>query len=169
MKNIHKINQHTYITSDSEIKEGDWVYSIWDKKIKRAIKDIKDALFLKKIILTTDQDLIFACQEHPKNCKGIHLSEETLKERALKEEPKQETLEEVAERFANECNSYDAKLIADGVEFGAKWQQEQDKNKYSEEEVNNLLYRFLEHVGEKQKRTILNVVPNEWFEEFKKK
>jgi len=31
----------------------------------------------------------FACQEHPKNCKGIHLSEETLKERALKEEPKQ--------------------------------------------------------------------------------
>jgi hypothetical protein len=24
----------------------------------------------------------FACQEHPKNCKGIHLSEETLKERA---------------------------------------------------------------------------------------
>ncbi len=38
---------------------------------------------------------------------------------------KQETLEEAAERFANECNSYDAKLIADGVEFGAKWQQEQ--------------------------------------------
>jgi hypothetical protein len=58
MKNIHKINQHIYITNDEEIKEVDWVYSIWDKKIKRAIKYIKDALFLKKIILTTDQDLI---------------------------------------------------------------------------------------------------------------
>jgi hypothetical protein len=58
MKRIHKINENIYITNDSEIKEGDWVYSIWDKKIKRAIKDIKDALFLKKIILTTDQDLI---------------------------------------------------------------------------------------------------------------
>jgi hypothetical protein len=34
----------------------------------------------------------FACQEHPKNCKGIHLSEETLKERALKEEPKQDAI-----------------------------------------------------------------------------
>jgi hypothetical protein len=51
-------SRHIYITNSEEIKLGDWVYSIWDKKIKRAIKDIKDALFLKKIILTTDQDLI---------------------------------------------------------------------------------------------------------------
>jgi hypothetical protein len=27
----------------------------------------------------------FRCQEHPKSCKGIYLSKETLKERALKE------------------------------------------------------------------------------------
>ena len=53
-----QVNQNICITNDEEIKEGDWVYSIWDKKIKRAIKDIKDALFLKKVILTTDQDLI---------------------------------------------------------------------------------------------------------------
>ena len=43
-----------------------------------------------------------------------------------------ETIEEAAERFANECNSYDAKLIADGVEFGANWQQERN---YSEEDM----------------------------------
>jgi hypothetical protein len=47
--------------------------------------------------------------------------------------------------------------------------QRQANRMYSEEEVNNLLYRFLEHIGEKQKRTILNVVPNEWFEQFKNK
>ena len=43
------------------------------------------------------------------------------------EEPKQETLEEAAERLAIHFN----------IDFnaGAKWQQEQDKNKYSEEEV----------------------------------
>jgi uncharacterized membrane-anchored protein len=48
-------------------------------------------------------------------------------------------------------------------------EMETQQQGYSEEEVCNLLYRFLEHIGEKQKRTILNVVPNEWFEQFKKK
>jgi hypothetical protein len=77
-----------------------------------------------------------------------------------------ETLEEVAERlYPGVDRQIDRMLFING----AKWQQEQDKKLYSEEEVNNLLYRFLEHIGEKQKRTILNVVPNEWFEEFKKK
>ena len=32
----------------------------------------------------------FICQEHPKNCKGIHINEETLQEWANKEKPKQE-------------------------------------------------------------------------------
>jgi hypothetical protein len=77
-----------------------------------------------------------------------------------------ETLEEVAERlYPGIDRQVDRMLFIKGI----KWQQEQDKKLYSEEEVNNLLYRFLEHIGEKQKRTILNVVPNEWFEEFKKK
>jgi hypothetical protein len=44
-----------------------------------------------------------------------------------------------------------------------------EERMYSDEELKHLLYLFLEHVGEKQKRTILNVVPNEWFEKFKKK
>jgi hypothetical protein len=84
-----------------------------------------------------------------------------------------ETLEEAVKYYAHnyfemhDTNNY--KALKQGFEAGAKWQQEQDKKMYSEEEVNNLLYRFLEHIGEKQKRTILNVVPNEWFEEFKKK
>ena len=96
-------------------------------------------------------------------------------------ELKQETLEEAAERFANECNSYDAKLIADGVEFGAKWQQEQDKYKlelaehlytvvykekerrYSKEEVLNLLILSSQNFYAQP----FNVA--EWFEQFKKK
>jgi hypothetical protein len=56
----------------------------------------------------------------------------------------------------------------DELEEQAKVMETQQQ-RYSEEEVNNLLYRFLEHVGEKQERTILNVVPNEWFEKVKKK
>jgi|688.fasta_scaffold705749_1 hypothetical protein len=58
MKNIHKINQHTYITDDSEIKEGDW-FTDDNNSLKRSYK-LSHVQFAnpKKIILTTDQDLI---------------------------------------------------------------------------------------------------------------
>jgi hypothetical protein len=58
------INQHIYITSDEEIKEGDWYffnvgYAGGIKKAdKRDIEQIHLEIEPKKIILTTDQDLI---------------------------------------------------------------------------------------------------------------
>jgi len=54
---ILKPNRHIYITSDEEIKEGDWcVDDIGDVFKIEYLKYFKD--FCKKIILTTDQDLI---------------------------------------------------------------------------------------------------------------
>lgn len=52
---------------------------------------------------------------------------------------KQETLEEVARKYAS--YNFDSSFlnIDDHFEAGAKWQQEQDKNKYSEEEVEVLI------------------------------
>jgi hypothetical protein len=64
------INQNIYITSDEEIKEGDWVIQVnFEKtniqliqcitKFQTKIANDKDGSFTKnKIILTTDQDLI---------------------------------------------------------------------------------------------------------------
>jgi hypothetical protein len=52
------------------------------------------------------------------------------------EEPKQETLEEAMNNNGYHDQSRDA-LWREGVNFGVKWQQEQDKNKFSEEEVLN--------------------------------
>jgi hypothetical protein len=75
-----------------------------------------------------------------------------------------ETLEEVAERFANECNSYDAKLIADGVEYGANWQAEK---MYSEEDIMNALHS-VELKDNKDYSKIYNGM-KEWFKQFKKK
>jgi hypothetical protein len=56
--------QHIYITSDDEIKEGDWVINPYteypykaDYKVVENFKQTKD-FHIKKIILTTDQDLI---------------------------------------------------------------------------------------------------------------
>jgi len=57
----HWENQHIYITSDEEIKEGDWVLNISNNKIFKQDNSKYDGYtlsFYKKIILTTDPDLI---------------------------------------------------------------------------------------------------------------
>jgi hypothetical protein len=143
-------NQNIYITNDEEIKEGiaEWGFDLYENKIFFPVNNWKGLTKgrYKKIILTTDQDLdgVQAIDDeflkwfvNNPSCEEVRtyltkvlqsgnptFYKDVYKIIIPKEESKQETLEEAAERFANECNSYDAKLIADGVEFGAKWQQE---------------------------------------------
>jgi hypothetical protein len=63
--------QHIYITSDEEIKEGDWYISILENEVYKATKETQNIMSVAnlvastsykkthfKIILTTDQDLI---------------------------------------------------------------------------------------------------------------
>ena len=91
------------------------------------------------------------------------------------EELKQETLEEAAKDFIENTmkfsfTSIDTKTQANRmfkcVEFGAKWQQEQDKNLYSEEDMHKLIYEYQEWL-------VLTLEPvktfEEWFKQFKKK
>jgi hypothetical protein len=64
-RNIYKIGKELFITSDEEIKEGDWVIKVSTlykgggsvEKYSFIDKLFEDITF-KKIILTTDQDLI---------------------------------------------------------------------------------------------------------------
>ena len=88
-----------------------------------------------------------------------------------------ETLEEAAKRIARRLYEKDEignKIVYYYAGFieGAKWQQEQDKNKYSEEEVIELL---LKHQSA-YRSTVRNTSPldwsfdiKQWFENFKKK
>jgi hypothetical protein len=103
-------------------------------------------------------------------CKQIESCIKSLSKKCIcPKEAKQETLEEAFKKtYLGQRLFFDSNE-GKSFEKGAKWQKEQDKNLYSEEEVNNLLYRFLEHIGNVQGKTILNVVPNEWFEQNKKK
>jgi hypothetical protein len=60
-KTVNVLTQHIYITSDEEIKEGDWRLDIRNGNIYKSNKadsELYDNSFRKKIILTTDQDLI---------------------------------------------------------------------------------------------------------------
>lgn len=60
-KNSGAVNQNIYITSDEEIKEGDWYFdgtNLVHKKTKYNDALVDGNKNAKKIILTTDQDLI---------------------------------------------------------------------------------------------------------------
>jgi len=107
LKLVHNPNyvNHTpegdgiYLTPKSEdLQYGETL--IEDNVIDYKIIIPKEEPKLTNVCIKCGVDLYyadnFACQEHPKNCKGIHLSEETLKERALKEETKQD---KIMERF----------------------------------------------------------------------
>jgi hypothetical protein len=92
------------------------------------------------------------------------------------EEPKKETLEEVAENFwLNDDSMTDNDRISyvNGFLACAKWQQERS---YSEEEVLQLLQKALTHQDDGETGSLVTVQGKirtanfySWFERFKKK
>jgi hypothetical protein len=189
--------QHLYITSDEEIKKGDWCYQVElnDCKIDKCYdvtlyhtwtnNGVDKKIKYKKIILTTDQDLIKdgvqaindeflewfvknpSCEfvEVDKNWNYPLDKSWEYKIIIPKEEPKQETLEDLLNKKANQSNKVDLDAYANGLDDGAKWQAER---MYSEEEVIILLqkYRFDLSSG---KTPTLGDTTKYWFKQFKKK
>jgi hypothetical protein len=188
-----KSYHNVYITSDEEIKEGelkkgDWYYSPIHNKIFQCIHNNEVFELERKIILTTDQDLIADSVqaiddeflewfvENP-SCEEVEVQKwfdglDFLEYKIIipQEEPKQETLEEAAKKRYIEgvyvingidiCNASKECFIE-----GAKWQAER---MYSEEEVIELLYKRDLYLLNRDEEVELEL-PNEWFEQFKKK
>jgi hypothetical protein len=181
-------NQHIYITSDKEIKEGDWCLDIVSNYLYKAgITPETSYPSQKKIILTTDQDLIGvqaiddeflewfvknpSCEEVEveKGYRGVDLF--NYKIIIPKEEPKQETLEEVAERLLRDHRDFEVEGHSpyqngrlNGILEGLKYQSER---MYSKKEVLTIIKAFdkdfYQGIVEKNGHT------NKWFEQFKKK
>ena len=206
---LGRLNQHIYITNDEEIKKGDWFI---DDKYKQPIKYFGEGSLLissKKIILTTDQDLIkdgvqaiddeflewfvknpsyefvevikekcdgqcwkfiesdyqdtctSGCEfngkykiiipkEQPKketpeqhlelinnNIEEFDKAIELFRQRKSKQETLEEYISEVTKNFKDEMS---IKFTSGGIKLGAKWQQEQNKNLYSEEEMIDIFF-----------------------------
>jgi hypothetical protein len=152
-----KHKKNIFITNDEEIKEGDWVIVtnianglIFVKQHKGIAKALSSPR--KKIILTTDQDLIKdGVQPIPdeflewfvKNpsCERVEVIEcYTRMAEAFygyeiiipKEEPKQETLEEYIQSLFTNEDEDNKILFSSLIRSGAKWQQERS---YSEEDM----------------------------------
>jgi hypothetical protein len=194
--------QHIYITSDEEIKEGDW-FTDDNNSLKRSYK-LSHVQFAnpKKIILTTDQDLIKDgvqaiddefLEWFVKNpsCESVEIESEVTKNGVWtdlkgyvelptihsikykiiipKEEPKQETLDDLAFTAGEEAFKEFKKGILDPMRFdfvcgftaGAKWQAEK---MYSEEEVFSIIDKAFHMYASSHRHDA-----KEWFEKCKKK
>ena len=88
------------------------------------------------------------------------------------EEDKEATLEDAAEKYSLELlesktiQPHEKTWIKSMFIHIAKWQQEQNKNLYSEEDMYKLMYEYQEWLV----LTLEPVIPfEEWFEQFKKK
>ena len=204
---ILKPNRHIYITSDKEIKDGDWfifkddntylfqsIGNTDNTHIK--VKSINEYEYgdwnkdyCKKIILTTDQDLIkdgvqaiddkflewfvknpsyeevVVEKDAYEEMSGDDFSKKVNYYAIIipKEEPKQETLEEAGERvYPN--NGYKDEIYCDLGDYNReKWIEGakwQQQRSYSEEDMVNYALFILNN----------NVITvKEWFEQFKKK
>ena len=87
------------------------------------------------------------------------------------EEDKQTTFEEAAEKYSLELlesktiQPHEKTWIKSMFIHIAKWQQEQNKNLYSEEEVHNIIESYQNNV----ENNPVHITYDKWFEQFKKK
>ena len=123
--------------------------------------------FKQEVIKTEEDAKIFV-----ETMENIPEPNDKLK-KAFRDFSKQETLEEFAKRRFNEekLNTYTAYNIEDAIKEGAKWQKEQDKNLYSEEDLEKAYkdggrneYDFINKYHCKARSSC-----DKWFEQFKKK
>ena len=236
-------NKNIYITSDEDIKEGDWFITTDTNEIHKSDWIKFHFNNGKKIILTTDQDLIKDgvqaiddefLEWFVKNasCEFVDVIDDTFTVGEMsklplgtrnhkykiiipQEEPKQETLEEKLDKIVSKepskfwkesderfrlketveeaaeiefplvdtewCRTGAAEeenlhLLGHRKSFiaGAKWQQEQDKNKYSEEDVEIIIQKLMNdvHCGDLcygDNVIDFKMSPRQWFEQFKNK
>ena len=194
-----------YITSNEEIKSNCWVLNIVDGSIYktyngRNFQEEKEKW--RKIILTTDQDLIKdgvqaiddeflewfvknpSCElvevklikysENYPELEGGYREEWVyyeiiLPKEELKQDPLEEAAKEYSERHLDVSGNLGKYLVKAVFQDGGKWEQEQDKNKYSEEEAGELAYNIIGEYGKHYGIMIDGEKLNELFEKFKKK
>jgi len=158
-KNFHKYkNQNIYITNSEEIKKGDWCMSLCDDESYEEIYQCKNIGLVddedKKIILTTDQDL-----------DGIQAIDDEFLEWFVKNP----SCEEVKVLKYKSNNMHKMNLGYKIILPKEEPKKEQDKDKYSEEEVIKLLHKRDEHMNTYDKLHGGFQTPKEWFEQFKNK
>ena len=186
--------KNIYITSDEEIKVRDYIIELDGNEVFRSKGVMGKNNWCKKVILTTDQDLIkdgvqaiddTFLEWFVKNpsCEWVEViydkdafpyGVETAKGYGWykiiipQEEPKQETLEEAAEKQWGKLAIINDRAAVIAFKAGAKWQAER---MYSEEDIREA---FIAGGNSCMKKddvygSLYDAYMENWFEQFKKK
>jgi hypothetical protein len=185
---------HIYITSDDEIKKGDWYFNSERNKIIKVGHHGHYAIFSKKVILTTDPDLIAdgiqAIDDEflewfvdNSSCEFVELrtsqeflgddyrhgGQPTLVYKIIipQEEPEQETLEEAAVNYGwrVKTNTFSDPVKANDLANSAK-EDFIEGAKWQAEQIPYIIEQYLETAFISKEQGYMN--PKEWFEQFKK-
>jgi len=181
--NGHTINQNIYITSDEQLKDGDWYIYIIDGLLRQYHEAFNpsaaSASYNKKIILTTDSDLIADGVQAIDNeflewfvknpsCESVVVNDsKVVKEHIFdgsndgeivwekkiiipQEDPKQETFEESVNAFKK-------------TDVYINYIKQKQERMYSEEDLLSAFEAGMMFIGEDKGSF------GEWFEQFKKK
>jgi hypothetical protein len=124
------IFQHIYITSDEEIKEGDFGYDVVNNFVTKITKNLLSNYLYKKIILTTDQDLID---------DGVQAIDDEFLDWFVKNP----TCEYVEIHKDKGFEFYE--IISMYVKEEPKQEEPKQETKYSEDEVRALIIKALTH------------------------
>ena len=166
----HSVNQHIYITSDEEIKRGDWFYNTISLKPEpfkacengdgyvNCSRYSHNRIDCKKIILTTDQSL-----------DSIQAIDDEFLEWFVKN-PSCEEVETIYSLFSPMGRQVDPMNLGQNhsqcvwkYKIIVPKEEPKQERMYSEEEVYHILW---EHTVELFKGSKLTLT--EWFEQFKK-
>jgi hypothetical protein len=184
--------QHIYITSEEEIRVGD--REIIDNECRKLKFTKSETRIGKKVILTTHPDLIAdgvqaiddeflewfvknpSCESIKVNDLYSYTNEITeyigYKVIIPQEEPKQETIEEAAERLA-EKYGYDIEggAVADFVDGVVRGANLQAKKMYSKEEVISFAHFYFKEEFNSTMQTSKSTdeILQEWLKKFKPK
>jgi len=151
MKNIYELNQNIYITSDEDIKEGDWFLEKAGRQYPIHWNDVdKLNRHCKKIILTTDPLL-----------DGVQKIDDEFLEWFVKNSTC-ENIPIITTTVSKE-STYKTNI---GFESWRKEEPKQDKRMYSEKELFQIIAEIL-HTPALRDGSWEDI--GEWFEQFKKK
>jgi len=107
----------------------------------------------------------------PKEYFGKEDPNYNMKQEILDEMKKQETLEEAINSYIYKTSKEQklSEILENAIRFGAKWQQEQDKNKFSERDFKQIVCNIVGELACANNMTFNGAILDELFNKFKKK
>jgi len=121
-----------------------------------------------KIIIPQEEPILFESFDKEKSVVITTMGQKIVRE--LQSTTQEETIEKIAENESEYLADWEDKdMYKKGFVDGAKWQQEQDKNKYSEEDFKLFARQYYREIKMDKSNLLWTELADKCLEQFKKK